>query len=140
VFALAASLRQRGDGSFGLGGGDQFGSGNTSPYPFALNSHILTHLSTVWSMPGGFSTGAPGGYQAFGGDNDDLETRPAPAPASQRHGSQGIPSARPHHQAPSVQAPNGGLGRGGAGIAGPLGGAPQAAPPQRPLIPATSEV
>jgi len=64
VFSLVTSLRQRGDG-FSLGT-----EGN----------------NTIWSMPGGFGNSQPGGYQALGGDQDDLEqARPQarPPPANQ---------------------------------------------------------
>lgn len=86
TLALLNHLRTRGAG-FSLGETGSLSAGNT-----------------IWSMPGGFGSGA-GGYQAVGGDREDeLETgRPAQPRVPQPHYSG--PNSAPAPARPGPQTP-----------------------------------
>ena len=79
VLAFAAALRQRGAQFSGLSfSGNDIGGATGVLYPYYHYNLILTPLPTVWSMPGGFTSGGREGYQSV----EDPVVSPSPKPLS----------------------------------------------------------
>ncbi|KIM85211.1 hypothetical protein PILCRDRAFT_66336 [Piloderma croceum F 1598] len=105
-FACALALRQRGSQFAGLGirGADLGGPTGTS-YRTIMHLNTCLHIPfcTVWSMPGGFTSG--GGHQGYQTVDEEPPIQTPRGPASQGRPPQGpppAPGAQPSASAPGI--------------------------------------